>query len=168
MAKRFIKALFLAILLTILYIIYNGVIDLFDIILGFIVSFIIGFMLCEFVLKDYGKILDYLRWFYGIAYILLYFTVVEFRSHSTVLDIIVSPAKMKPGIVRIPYDVESDYALVSLVNSITCSPGTVVIDVDEKHKVLYVHWIKVEDESDEGAREHVSRVFEEYIKNVFD
>ncbi|MDD5778969.1 MAG: Na+/H+ antiporter subunit E, partial [Candidatus Thermoplasmatota archaeon] len=60
--------------------------------------------------------------------------------------------RIRPGIVKISPGLKSDTALTMLANSITLTPGTLSVDLDEDNN-LYVHWINV----DEGALEEMPR-----------
>ncbi len=165
---RAAKAAALAVPLTILYLVYTGSWSLFEAVIGFAASFIVGLLFADAVVSRPSKLYSPVRWAWALVYAVLYFTIIELRAHAQVVKLIISPGGMKPGIVRVPYSVETDYAVTTIANSITNTPGTVVVDIDEKGKKMYVHWIKVEDETDEGARRHVSMVFEKYAKRIFD
>ncbi len=154
--------------LTILYIIYTGSYSLFELLLGILVAVIVGYLFADAVVQHPGKIYNPIRWLWLLIYGLYYLTIIEAKAHWSVIKLIANPKKMNPGIVRIPYYVKTDYAAVTIANSITNTPGTVVVDIDEKNKRMYVHWIKIIDTTDEGARKHVSETFEKYASKIFD
>ena len=168
MSRRVISIISLAIPLVVLYLLYTGVINYFEALLGIIVSIIVGILFADIVVKSPKKLYDPIRWIYGLIYAFLYFTIIEAKAHLQVLSLIFRPSNVRPAIVRIPYSVETDYAVTAIANSITNTPGTVVIDVDEKRKVMYVHWIKAVELEDDMARKHVSSVFEKYARKIFD
>ncbi len=168
MARKVVLALALVVPLTILYLLYTGTISLFEALLGAIVAFIVGLLFGDVIVEKPGKLFNPIRWIWGLTYALLYFTVIEAKAHLQTLAIIIDPSRMNPGIVRIPYEVESDYAVTTIANSITNTPGTVVVDIDEDRKAMYVHWIKMEAVEDEEARKRVSTVFEKYARRIFD
>ncbi len=158
-----------AIFLFALYIIYTGAVTLADIILGALASVVAAYLIADIAVKNPGKVLQLRRWGALIKYAVLYFTIIEARAHWDVIKRILHPKMpVNPGIVRVPYNVETDYAITTIANSITNTPGTVTVDVDEKRKVLYVHWIDVKTTEDEKAREYISKTFEEYAKKIFD
>ena len=158
-----------SILLFILYIAYTGAITPMDLILGAIASVIIASFTADLVVEKAGKLVNIKRWCYTIAYAILYLTVIEAKAHWDVVKRILHPkVPVNPSIVRIPYEVESDYAKTTIANSITNTPGTVVVDVDDKRKVFYVHWIDAKVVEDEKARREVSFTFEKYAKKIFD
>ncbi|MFC2008785.1 Na+/H+ antiporter subunit E [Chloroflexota bacterium] len=53
--------------------------------------------------------------------------------------------RIKPGIVRISPQLKNDASVALLANSITLTPGTLSVDVDEKTNDLFVHWINVDE-----------------------
>lgn len=53
--------------------------------------------------------------------------------------------KIRPGIVRVSPGLATDFGITLLANSITLTPGTLSVDVDEESGDLFVHWINVRD-----------------------
>lgn len=53
--------------------------------------------------------------------------------------------KIRPGIVRLSPGLQTDLGIALLANSITLTPGTLSVDVDEESGDLFVHWIYVRD-----------------------
>ncbi len=51
--------------------------------------------------------------------------------------------RINPGIVKISPNLKTDLSLTLLANSITLTPGTLSVEVDEETNDLYVHWINV-------------------------
>ncbi|PNX47524.1 MAG: cation:proton antiporter, partial [Thermoplasmata archaeon M11B2D] len=52
--------------------------------------------------------------------------------------------RINPGIVKIHPDLKTDLGITMLANSITLTPGTLTVDIDEETNDLYVHWINVD------------------------
>ena len=77
---------------------------------------------------------------------------------------------IKPGIVKVPVDVESDYGRSMLANSITLTPGTITMDtVEEDGKAYYyIHWIDVQAESGEAAGDAIKGTLEKGVRRVFE
>ncbi|MEM4062124.1 MAG: Na+/H+ antiporter subunit E, partial [Desulfurococcaceae archaeon] len=75
---------------------------------------------------------------------------------------------VNPAVVMAPFDVETDYALTTIANSITNTPGTVVVDVDEKRRVFYIHWIDAKTLDPLDVKKRVFEDFEKYAKRIFD
>jgi multicomponent Na+:H+ antiporter subunit E len=71
---------------------------------------------------------------------------------------------IRAGIVRVPYHTDSDFGTISVGNSITNTPGTVVVDIDEKREFFYVHWIYVTSPDEETCFKSISEPFEKSVR----
>ena len=60
-------------------------------------------------------------------------------------DIITPKDYMRPGIVAVPLDAETDMEITLLANLITLTPGTLSLDVSTDNKVLYIHTLYLDD-----------------------
>ncbi len=157
------------ILSFIIYIVYTGSIGLYDLLTGAVVAVIVGLLTGEMVVKDPGKAFDPGRLYWLIKYTIWYFLVAEVKAHADVIKRALSPRMpLNPAIVRVPYYVETDYAMTTIANSITNTPGTVVVDIDYDHKMFYVHWIYAKTSDPEEARKMISLEFEEHARKIFD
>lgn len=168
--RKIVYIIILSIPLYLVYILVSGLsIPLIDLTLGYIVALITSAFVYSVLVKEHRKITQLKRLYYLIRYFFLYITLIEFRAHSDVIRRIFHPKMpINPGIVRVPYHVKSDYALVTIANSITNTPGTVTVDVDEEEKKLFIHWIDVKGVEEEICYEKISKTFEKYAKKIFD
>jgi len=73
-----------------------------------------------------------------------------------------------PGIVKVKTTLKSETGLTFLANSITLTPGTLSVDVDQERGFLYVHWIDVKDKDVEKATEIVVERFEKILRRIFE
>ncbi len=71
--------------------------------------------------------------------------------------------KIRPGIVKVPTGLRNDFGLALLANSITLTPGTLSVDVDEKNN-LYVHCINLK--SRNPAPEEVCGSFIRWARRI--
>ncbi len=83
-----------------------------------------------------------IRWAYFIIYLIGPFFFYMLRANIDVAYRVIT-GRINPGIVCIKPGLKTDFGLMMLANSITLTPGTLTIDVDEKTRDLYVHWINV-------------------------
>ncbi len=159
-------------LAMLVYMVFSGSIgpyvNLYDIVTGIIVSAAAAALLSDTLVSDERKLRDPRRLLYLIVYAVYYLFVIEIRAHLGVMKLILRPGDARPGIVCVPYATRSDYATVMVANSITNTPGTVVVDLDEEEKCFYVHWIRVVSEEPGEARRLVSSVFERYAGRILD
>ena len=75
---------------------------------------------------------------------------------------------INPGIVEIPVELESDYGLMALANSITLTPGTITMEVTEQdgRNYFYVHWIDVTADGEEGTQAICGRM-QKWLRRVW-
>ncbi|RLG83035.1 MAG: cation:proton antiporter [Thermoprotei archaeon] len=157
------------ILIFLTYIVFSGSVSPYDLITGAIVAIVVGLLVANIVVEKPSKLLQIWRFFYLIAYAIYYFFIAEVKAHLDVMYRILHPKMpVNPGIVRVPYYVETDYAMTTIANSITNTPGTVVVDIDPEKKIMYVHWINIKDVKPEETHKHISSTFEKYAEKIFD
>jgi len=165
---RFLGMIVLVIIYYGLYLGITGGLAPVDLTLGLVSSVIASALTVDILIRDPGK-LSPARLFRVAEYLLRYFFVDEVKAHISVSKIILSPKlRIMPGFVRVPYYVRSDYAVLMIANSITNTPGTVTIDVDEKHGYLLVHWIDTRSTDPLVCRSMISLGYESYARKIFD
>ncbi len=79
--------------------------------------------------------------------------------------------RIRPGIMRISPGLKRDISITALGNSITLTPGTLTVDVDEKSGDLFVHWINVRKGDELYPRcsyEHICGTFPKWIRRMFE
>ncbi|KAA0000685.1 MAG: cation:proton antiporter [Thermoplasmata archaeon] len=113
-----------------------------EIIAGIIFSVIGGVVARKIFIKDF-KMANPKRWALFLAYLPRFFYEMAKANFDVAYRVITG--KINPGIVKISPNLKSDFSLTLLANSITLTPGTLSVDVDNE-KNLYVHWINVKDE----------------------
>ncbi|MFH1996449.1 MAG: Na+/H+ antiporter subunit E [Candidatus Omnitrophota bacterium] len=75
---------------------------------------------------------------------------------------------INPGIVKVKTSLTSEIGLTFLANSITLTPGTLSVDVDQAGGFLYVHWIDVKEKDVKKASEIIVGRFERILKEIFE
>ena len=167
--SRIAKALGPGLLGFVVYMIFSGSASGYDLLTGILVGIAVGLLTANLAVENPVKLLQVWRGLWLIIYGLRYFFVDEVKAHLDVMRRILSPSMpINPGIVKVPYSVRTDYAMTTIANSITNTPGTVVVDVDPAERNLYVHWIDVKTTDPEEARLRISNVFEKYAWRVFE
>ncbi|MBN2470798.1 MAG: Na+/H+ antiporter subunit E [Anaerolineae bacterium] len=74
--------------------------------------------------------------------------------------------RLRPAIVAVPLDVNSDLEITLLANLITLTPGTLALDVSDDRQILYVHVADIR-ESPDSVRQNIKRGFERRVKELF-
>jgi len=135
---------------------------------GFVVSGAISWALSKYVFEGITrKILDPRRWLYFVVYLLVLLRGV-FMAGLLLIPIIVKRKEIHPGVVAIPTRLRKRWELTLLANSITLTPGTFFLDLDEEEGMLYVHWISIKSESAEDIRRLITDQYERILSKVFE
>lgn len=76
---------------------------------------------------------------------------------------------IKPGIVKVPTEMKSDYGLAMLANSITLTPGTITMDIAEENgkNFIYIHWIDVATTDSKKAGEAIKGTLENWVRRIW-
>jgi multicomponent Na+:H+ antiporter subunit E len=83
----------------------------------------------------------------------LFFAWELVLANLRVAWLVINPrAHLRPAIVALPLDVQSDAAIQLLAATITLTPGTLSIDVASDRRTLYVHTVDVGDDPDAFVR----------------
>ncbi|NLE85724.1 MAG: Na+/H+ antiporter subunit E [Myxococcales bacterium] len=80
------------------------------------------------------------------------------------IDVMRPVRHMKPGIVQIPLDAETDYELLLLSTLINLTPGTISLDISKDNKILYLHVMHVADA--DAVRREIKHNFERRVLEV--
>lgn len=75
---------------------------------------------------------------------------------------------IRPGIVKMKTSLRSHTGLTFLANSITLTPGTLTVEVDEEEGVLYIHWISIKGRDTETATRAIGGRFEPILMKIFE
>jgi multicomponent Na+:H+ antiporter subunit E len=75
---------------------------------------------------------------------------------------------INPGIVKVKTTLKSDTGLTFLANSITLTPGTMSVDIDQENGFMYIHWIDVKDKDIQKATEIIVKIFEDVLRRIFE
>jgi multicomponent Na+:H+ antiporter subunit E len=138
------KILLTNIVLTFIWTLLTGDFHWYNFLLGFVLSFIF-----LWVTDNSNKTTRYFRYFPKVISFLLFFIYELTKANIQVAYEVITPNyNMKPGIVKIPLDLETDVEITLLASLITLTPGTLSLDVSKDKKVLYVHSMYIYDRAD--------------------
>ena len=117
-----------------------------EVLFGIILSVFVGFVSRKIFIKTNYRMLNPVRWLIFIGYMIGPFFFAMAKANFDVVYRVIT-GRINPGIVRISPKLKTDLGLMMLANSITLTPGTLSVDVDDKSNDLYVHWINVKKEA---------------------
>ena len=98
--------------------------------------------------------------------ILFYLKELVAASLRVAYEVLTPKDHMKPAVVAIPLDAETDLEITLLANFITLTPGTLSIDVSKDRKTLYVHEVYVEAGDIEKVKKQIKGGFEKKILKI--
>jgi multicomponent Na+:H+ antiporter subunit E len=148
-----------------LWLIANASLAMDVVLVGAVISAAVAFLF-----RDLGRVYGDIRWSPRVIYnYLLYFGVFLrelVKANLNLMRVVLSPTiDIKPGIVEIRTRLKSPLGRLALANSITLTPGTLVVDIRDDS--LFVHWINVTAEDPRAATQEIAGSFEKYLQVIY-
>jgi multicomponent Na+:H+ antiporter subunit E len=139
MQKRFL----LNVMLTLIWVALTGTFTYINLLIGFVISY--------FVLWIISRNSEDKRYFtiaFKIIGFFFFFLYEMVKANLQVAyEVMTSHLHMKPGIVKIELEAKTDLEITLLSNLISLTPGTLVLDVSDDRRVMYVHGMYLEDKA---------------------
>lgn len=110
-----------------------------ELILGALLSLLTG-ALTRLHCGERGGLVNPLRWLKGLVYAVGPFFFEMAKANFDVAYRVIT-GRIRPGIIRVRSGMESDVSTLFLANSITLTPGTLTVGVDEETNDLFIHKI---------------------------
>ncbi len=139
-----------------------------ELIVGAVFAVIVAAITRKIFFKTNLRMLNPVRWFLFLIYLVGPFFWGMARANIDVAWRVIT-GRINPGIVRISPGLKTDLGITMLANSITLTPGTLSVDIDEKTNDLYVHWIGVKKEALEKMPrdyKYVCSTFPDWVRRV--
>jgi multicomponent Na+:H+ antiporter subunit E len=132
---------------------------------GVAIALLIALFTNEFYLRLGFPPITPKRFIYFIWYILVLFFEIIKANFDVALRVIRPSLPINPGVVIIHTKLESDIAKAILANSITLTPGTFTLDIQDDK--LLIHWIDVSATDIENTTQVIGEKFEKYLRIIF-
>jgi multicomponent Na+:H+ antiporter subunit E len=151
--------------LLLIWLIANGNLASDTVIAGVVICAVIALAFSAF-----ARVYSVIRWspvviYYYLMYLGVFFIELA-KANVNVMRLVFSPRiNIKPGIVEIKTGLKSPIGRLALANSITLTPGTLVVDI--KDDSLFIHWINISATDPVAATEAISARFEKYLKVIY-
>ena len=133
-----------------------------------LLNLFVGYAIGLFVLWFMRPIFGPTQYFVKIRLLLRFAAyLVKEIIHSNLLvayDVVTPKIHMRPGVIAVPLDAESDVEIAVLANLITLTPGTMSLGVSEDRKFLYVHSMFLKDPED--LKREIKRGIERPVMEV--
>lgn len=122
------------------------------------IGFVLGYAALWIAQPAFGRSQYFGRVPLAIRFALFFLTQLMLANLRVAYDVVTPKYHMRPGIVAIPLDAQTDVEITLLASLITLTPGTLSLDVSEDRRVLYVHAMFVDDV--ESFRDSIKNGFE--------
>lgn len=113
-------------------------------------NFIFGYLLGFGVLWIMNRNESDVRYFYRVPKIISFFFFFLYElikaNVQVAYDVITPKYFFKPGIVRYPVNANTDFEINLLSTFISLTPGTLIIDISDDKKAIYIHVMYLKDE----------------------
>ncbi len=113
--------------------------------------------------KAFSSSMSLVRWGRFFRYFFGPFMVALTKANLHVAKLVIT-GKINPGIVKVPAKGLGDGGITLLANSITLTPGTLSVDVDEDERALYVHCIDLS--GPDPAPEEIYGSFADWARRI--
>ncbi|MCM3570133.1 Na+/H+ antiporter subunit E [Neobacillus mesonae] len=132
------------------------------------VSFVKGYLfglVVIFVLRRFFRSRFYLFRIWSFIKLTLIFLKELLLSNIAIVKIVLKPKlTMHPGIFALQTNLTKDWQITLLSSLITLTPGTLVIDISEDNRTLFVHAMDIGEVQDEISG--IKNTFEKAILEV--
>ncbi|WP_077619215.1 Na+/H+ antiporter subunit E [Bacillus sinesaloumensis] len=131
---------------------------------SFFGGYLIGLLLILVLRRSFSHRFYLLNVWAVIKLILIFFRELILSNYA-IMKVVVKPnLDIKPGIFALPTELEKDWEIMVLSNLITLTPGTLVVDISDDRKLLYIHAMDLQDIDE--AIESIKNTFEKAILEV--
>jgi len=151
--------------LLLIWLIANGTLATDSVLTGVVITAAIAL-----AFATYSRVYSVIRWSPRVIYTyLLYLGVFLYelvKANLNVMRYVYSPhIDIHPGIVEIRTGLRSPIGRLALANSITLTPGTLVVDMQGDS--LFIHWINVTATDPVAATQEIAGRFEKSLKVIY-
>ena len=147
------------------WLLFTGTVAPFPLLLGLFFSTVVAFLTYHLFFEEQEAERRALipRIYLLIGYLILIMIKVYIASFRIAWKVI--SGNITPRIVHFRSRLRSDLARVALANSITLTPGTLTLDLDEDH--LVVHWLDATTTHSGHAARLIAHPFERWLKRIW-
>lgn len=126
---------------------------------GLAIALVVGLVARTYFLSTPLRAGNYLRrWGRAVVYVLGPFFAELTKANLDVAYRVIT-GRMRPGIIRVKTGLRTDVGTLLMANSITLTPGTLTVDIDEDTNDLFVHMIHVPEGMEGRAAIEVDELF---------
>lgn len=139
-----------------------------NLIVGIFVCLLITLLVGGLFTTNAHKFIEIKRYLWLLYFIPIFIWEMIKANFDVAYRVVHPRMPIRPGIVKVRTKLKSESGLTFLANSITLTPGTMSVDIDEESGYLYIHWINVKDTDIENATKLIVSKFENIIERIFE
>lgn len=137
-----------------------------EVILGSIVSVILTIVLVKYVDFKVDKKFPIKLLKFLFIYIPVFLWKLILANLDIARRVLSFKIPLNPGIVKVKTNLKGDFGKLTLANSITLTPGTLSIDIDEDN--IYVHTVDIKGKEEAEIQADISEPFEKILGGIFE
>ena len=142
----------------------NTYISAAEILAGIFVATVVSASTAKFLCESNNfRMANPARWFRLLAYIFPFFVSMAKANFDVAYRVITG--KIRPGIVKFNPNLKTPLGKTLLANSITLTPGTLTVHIDEEGN-YYVHWIYVKEGKEKPEAKDVCGTFPKWARGI--
>lgn len=132
----------------------------------FVMGLLLGCVIVELFGRRATRVLSlHVHHIWPLIQLCFIFVYELVMANLSVLVKVFSPKlNIKPGIIKVPIDIEGAFWITTLANMVTLTPGTLTVEVAPDNKYFYVHCLNIDDEAKTIAS--IKDTFEKKILEV--
>jgi multicomponent Na+:H+ antiporter subunit E len=155
----------MSIMLFIIWLLLNNSLAIEIVLIGLGISLLLPLFLCEKCQVFTSLSLSPKAILYSFLF-LFTFLVELVKANFDVARRVISPSlPINPGIVEVKTKLKSKIGRVILADSITLTPGTFTLELDEDS--LFIHWIDVQSTDVKESTRLIVEKFEKYLEVMY-
>ncbi len=135
-----------------------------ELIAGIVIAAIIGYVTRNIMSEELEYFFNPKRWILFIIYAIGPFFFAMAKANFDVAYRVIT-GKIRPGIVKISPGLTRDESKTLLANSITLTPGTFTLEIDEEGN-FYVHWINIPEGKEKPTPEDLCGYLPKWARRI--
>lgn len=152
------RLIFWTLLLFSMWMILTNNLEMANIFLGIIISFLVALLYTKLFNQEEFA---FINPFYLFLYILILIKNLLISNLQIAKKVLSKDMKLSPAIVGVKTELKNDWKKLLLANSITLTPGTLTLDIEDD--VLYIHVLQCENLE---SKERITKEFENIISKI--
>jgi len=108
-------------------------------------GYVLGFLLLWLIQRTTGPTTYFTRVGRLAGFLGFYVWKLVLANLRLAYDVLTPRHHMRPGVVGVPLDAETDREITLLANLISLTPGTLSLDVSSDRRMLYLHAMYIDD-----------------------